>query len=107
MTTLLRPAMFDSYHPIRNLSNGARETEAVSIGGPICSSADVFCRDRPLPRVERGDLLAIGNAGAYGIEMALQFHSQPLPAEVAIEDGDTRVVRERGTLADITERERS
>jgi diaminopimelate decarboxylase len=103
MTTLLRPAMFDSYHPMRNLTGdlAGREPEPVSVGGPICSSADVFCQDRPLARVDRDDVLAIGNGGAYGYELALQFHSQPRPAEVALEGGDARIVRRRETVDDL------
>ena len=106
LATLIRPAMFGSYHPIRNVSAPDREAEPVSVGGPCCTSADVFCTDRPIARPEREELLAIGNAGAYGYELANQFHSQPRPAEVAIEGGETRVVRERETLADVTRMER-
>ena len=100
--TLIRPAMFDSYHPIENVSAPDREREAVSVGGPMCTSADVFATDRPIARPERGDVLAIGNAGAYGYGLASQFHSQPRPAEVALEGGEARVVRRRESLADVT-----
>jgi len=106
LATLIRPAMFDSYHPIANVSAPDRAAERVSVGGPCCTSADVFCTDRPVARPEREDLLAIGNAGAYGYELANQFHSQPRPAEVAIADGETRVVRRRETMADVTRVER-
>ena len=102
LATLIRPAMFDSYHPIRNISAPDREAEPVSVGGPCCTSADVFCTDRPVARPERRDLLAIGNAGAYGYELASQFHSQPRPAEVAISGDDSRVVRRRETIEDVT-----
>ena len=106
LATLIRPAMFDSYHPIVNVSSPEREAEPVSIGGPCCTSADVFCTDRPVPRPEREDLLAVGNAGAYGYELANQFHSQPRPAEVALSAGESRVVRRRETVADVTRVER-
>ena len=106
LATLIRPAMFGSYHPIRNVTAPDRATEPVSVGGPCCTSADVFCTDRPLARPDRKDLLAIGNAGAYGYELANQFHSQPRPAEVAIEGSETRVVRARETTADVTRVER-
>ncbi|MFC7075661.1 diaminopimelate decarboxylase [Haloarcula halophila] len=106
LATLIRPAMFGSYHPIRNVSAPGRDADPVSVGGPCCTSADVFCTDRPVARPEREDLLAIGNAGAYGYELANQFHSQPRPAEVAIEGDETRVVRERETLSDVTRVER-
>jgi diaminopimelate decarboxylase len=102
LATLIRPAMFDSYHHIRNVSAPDRPDEAVSVGGPCCTSADVFCTDRPIARPQRGDVLAIGNAGAYGYELANQFHSQPRPAEVAIEGDAERVVRRRETLDDVT-----
>ncbi|SER60161.1 diaminopimelate decarboxylase [Natrinema salaciae] len=111
MTTLIRPAMYDAYHPIRNLTadgdaaaGGAdgREIVPQTVAGPICESGDVFCTDRELPRSERGDLLAIGNAGAYGYEMATQYNSRPRPASVVLEDGDVRLARRRETVDDVT-----
>jgi len=102
LATLVRPAMFDAYHPIRNVTAPEREPTPVAVGGPCCTSADVFCTDRPVAEPERGDLLAIGNAGAYGYELASQFHSQPRPAEVAIDGENTRIVRRRETLDDVT-----
>ncbi|MFB6125721.1 MAG: diaminopimelate decarboxylase [Halolamina sp.] len=106
LATLIRPAMFGSYHPIRNVTAPDREARPVSVGGPCCTSADVFCTGRPVAAPARGDLLAVGNAGAYGYELANQFHSQPRPAEVAIEGSESRVVRERESLADVTRLER-
>src|SRR6056297_1594805 len=102
LATLVRPAMFGSYHPMRNVTAPDRETEPVTVGGPVCTSADVFATDRSIARPEREDVLAIGNAGSYGYELASQFHSQPRPAEVAVEDGQARVVRRRETLDDVT-----
>jgi len=102
LATLIRPAMFGSYHPMRNVTAPDREVEPVTVGGPVCTSADVFATDRPIARPEREDVLAIGNAGSYGYELASQFHSQPRPAEVALEDGHARVVRRRETLDDVT-----
>ena len=102
LTSLIRPAMFDSYHHIRNVTGSGREPVESSVGGPLCTSADVFCTDRPIPRPEAEDLLAIGNVGAYGINLASQFHSQPKPAEVAIEGDRDRVTRRRETFEDLT-----
>jgi diaminopimelate decarboxylase len=106
LATLVRPAMFDAYHPIRNVTDPNREATPASVGGPCCTSADVFCTDRPVARPERDDLLAVGMTGAYGYELASQFHSQPRPAEVAIDGGDARVVRRRETMTDVTRVER-
>jgi len=101
LATLVRPAMFDAYHPLRNVSAPDRDSEPVTVGGPCCTSADVFCTDRPVARPEREAVLAVGNAGAYGYELASQFHSQPRPAEVAIDGAETRVVRRREQLDDV------
>ena len=106
MTTLLRPALYDAYHEIQNLSApNDRPEERVTIAGPICESADVFAEGRLIRRPERGDLLTIGNAGAYGYEMASQYNSRPRPAEVVV-DGDRRAVaRRRETVEDVTRNE--
>ncbi|WP_066417987.1 diaminopimelate decarboxylase [Halorubrum aethiopicum] len=113
MTDLLRPAMYDAYHPIRNLGGADgepdptdRETASVAVAGPICETGDSFCTDRALAEPARGDLLAVGVAGAYGYEMANQYNSRPRPAEVALADGEARVVRRRERLADLTTVER-
>ena len=102
LATLVRPAMFDAYHPIRNVTAPDRASRPVSVGGPCCTSADVFCTDRPVAEPARGDVLAIGNAGAYGYELASQFHSQPRPAEVVTEGPESRIARRRESLADVT-----
>ncbi|MFB6068942.1 MAG: diaminopimelate decarboxylase [Halobacterium sp.] len=105
MTTLVRPAMYGSYHAIRNVDGAERERRPVTVAGPVCESGDVLCTDRPLPRPERGDLLAVGNAGAYGYEMASTYNSRPRPAEV-VRDGDETLARRRETLAELTALER-
>jgi diaminopimelate decarboxylase len=106
MTTLLRPAMYDAYHAIRNLSAGDDVTAIdVTVAGPICETSDVLCEHRPLARPARGDVLAVGNAGAYGYEMASTYNSRPRPAEVVLEPAP-RLARRRETLAELTELER-
>ncbi|AGN01756.1 ornithine decarboxylase [Salinarchaeum sp. Harcht-Bsk1] len=106
LATMIRPAMFDSYHPIRNVSAPQRAAIPASVGGPLCTSADVFCTGRPIAEPRRGDLLAIGNTGAYGIELANQFHSQPKPAEVGLEGGEASVLRGREDYDDLLHHER-
>ncbi|MGM0398804.1 MAG: diaminopimelate decarboxylase [Halobacteriota archaeon] len=104
MTTLLRPALYDSYHHVQNLASDASERgeTTVTVVGPVCESTDVLAEDRRLPEPIRGDMFAIGNAGAYGIEMANQYTSRPRPAVVALEDGAARVVRRREEFSDVT-----
>ena len=113
MTDLLRPAMYDAYHPLRLLGGAPkapvpadRESTSVTVAGPICETGDVFCRDRGIERPARGDLLAVGITGAYGYEMASQYNSRPRPAEVALADGNARLVRRRERHADLTRVER-
>jgi len=105
MTTLLRPAMYDAYHAIRNLSAGDdRSAIPVTVAGPICETSDVLCEHRPLAAPTRGDVLAVGNAGAYGYEMASTYNSRPRPAEVVL-DPEPRLARRRESLAALTELE--
>lgn len=111
MTALVRPAMYGAYHAIRSLApdGDRRESRKVEVAGPVCETADVLGRDRPLPDPRRGDLLAVGNAGAYGYEMASQYNSRPRPAVVVIQtrvedgsrDGERLAIR-RETVADLT-----
>lgn len=103
MTTLARPAIYDAHHEVRNLSADSehRPNREVTVAGPICESADTF-GDHWLADPERGDLLAIGNAGAYGYEMASNYNSRPRPASVVLSDGSARVARQREEIADVT-----
>jgi len=104
MTTLLRPAMYDAYHSIRNLTD-ERPERPVTVAGPVCETSDLFCEERPMPTPRRDDLLAIGNAGAYGYEMASTYNSRPRPAEVVMDGDEPRVARRRETLDALTELE--
>jgi len=108
MTDLLRPALYDAHHEVRSLAPDAADRNAgrVSVVGPICESTDVLAADRDLPSPERGDLLAVGNAGAYGVEMASNYNSRPRPAVVALDGGDDRLAREREPLGALTRLER-
>jgi bifunctional diaminopimelate decarboxylase / aspartate kinase len=85
MHTLLRPALYDAFHPLWNLSRiDAPAQERVQVVGPICESGDVLARDRPLPETREGDVLLIGVAGAYGAAMASHYNLRGLPREVLL-----------------------
>ena len=100
--TLLRPTMYDSYHHIVVADKpDAEATQKIDIAGDVCESGDLFARDRPMPEIEEGDVLAILNAGAYSFSMSSQYNSRPRPAEVLVKDGESEVVRERETFADL------
>ncbi|MEM1581263.1 MAG: diaminopimelate decarboxylase [Candidatus Bathyarchaeia archaeon] len=100
--TLIRPAMYGSYHPIivANRLNDD-EKDVFDIVGPLCESGDILARDRMLPEVYEGDLLAILNAGAYGFSMSSQYNSRPRCAEVLVKNGQYALIRERESLNDL------
>ncbi len=79
-TDLIRPALYQAYHKIENLTTSAGTEERYDVVGPICESSDVFARDLPLPAGQRGDLVALRSAGAYGEVMASAYNCRPLPA---------------------------
>jgi diaminopimelate decarboxylase len=97
MTELIRPALYGAYHAIMPIAEPAPNAElvAVDVVGPVCESGDFVARDRPLPKVEPGDLLAIRGAGAYGREMQSMYNARPLPPEVLVDGSRSRVVRRR------------
>lgn len=106
--TLVRPAMYGSYHHILVANKmGATEEEKYDVAGPICESGDLLARDRCLPRMEEGDLLAVLNAGAYGFSMSSQYNSRPRAAEVLVKEGQYQLVRERERLADLVSRQQN
>lgn len=100
--TLLRPTMYGSYHHIV-LANkpDAKPTQNIDIAGNVCESGDLFARDRPMPDIKEGDLLAILNAGAYAFSMSSQYNSRPRAAEVLVNEGRSELIRERETFADL------
>jgi diaminopimelate decarboxylase len=87
MGHLLRPALYNAYHSISNLSNPGGELQKYDVVGNICESADFFARDRAIQTIREGDLLAIQDTGAYGMSMSSFYNTRALPAEVFI-DGD-------------------
>jgi len=111
---LIRPALYGSYHHVWPVEAGEKFSpklrtrdevfpgmEFVDVVGPTCESTDFFARDRHLPPVRRGDLLAIFSAGAYGMTMASEYNSFPRPAEVLVEGNAARLIRRRGTYEDL------
>ena len=85
MNSLIRPALYGSYHEIVNLTRAEdAASELVSIVGPICESADVLGHDRLLPPTTEGDVLLIANAGAYGRTMSSEYNLRPPAAELFV-----------------------
>ncbi len=104
MNDLIRPAFYDSFHAVRpvaqNAGNGQRLVADV-VGG-ICETGDFLVRERDLPVLRRGDLLAIMSAGAYGFAMSSQYNSRPRAAEVLVCGQEWAVVRRRESIEDLS-----
>ena len=102
MTDLPRPALYDAWHPVEAVRPRMGRRELMDVVGPVCESGDFLARERRLPPLERGDLLAVGKAGAYGFAMSSQYNSRPRAAEVLVDGGRARLARRRETLKDLT-----
>lgn len=98
---LVRPTMYGSYHEIVNTSNVNGEKETVTVVGNICESGDIFARDRELPKITEGDILAILNAGAYGYSMASNYNIRPLPAEALVNNENAKLIRRRESYEEL------
>jgi diaminopimelate decarboxylase len=106
--TLVRPTMYGSYHPILIANKlEVADKETYDVVGPICESGDALAKDRMLPVIEEGDVLAVLNAGAYGFSMSSQYNARPRAAEVLIRQGKSFVIREREQLDNLTSNQRA
>ncbi len=100
MTELLRPMLYGAAHPVTPLWDGS-EIESWDIAGPACESGDLLARDVPLPAPERGKLLSIGEAGAYGAAMSSTYLTRSRPAEVLWDGAEWTLIRRRETPQDV------
>jgi diaminopimelate decarboxylase len=105
MSELIRPALYKAYHAIVPVRVRPGAEMPADIVGPVCESGDFFAHDRPLPPVERGDLLAIRGAGAYSATMASNYNTRLLAPEVLVDGAEFRVVRKRQTFEQLFENE--
>ena len=109
MNDLVRPAMYDAYHGLWPVNaddvpadiGDVPGLEPADVVGPVCESSDCFAKDRPLPEMARGDLLAIFSAGAYGSVMASNYNTRCRPAEVMVDGEAVHVLRRRETYDDL------
>jgi diaminopimelate decarboxylase len=119
MNDLIRPALYESFHriwpvvvpdgspaPPEDFEAEIAGTEPWDVVGPICESGDFLAKDRALPRLDRGALLATFSAGAYGMVMASNYNTRPRAAEVLVDGAKALVVRRRETYDDLILQER-
>ena len=107
MNDLLRPAMYDAWHDIRPVQPREGDLVTYDVVGPICETGDTFTRDRALPPLVAGDLVAFMTAGAYGAAMASEYNSRLLAPEVLVKGDRFAIVRPRPTYDDMLAREQA
>lgn len=101
MNDLIRPALYQAHHEIVPVTPRTGRKRVVDVVGPVCESGDFFAKDRLLPELLPGDLLAILDAGAYGSSLSSNYNSRPRPAEVLIEGKSVKLIRRRETIEDL------
>ena len=107
MNDLIRPALYQAHHEILPvIQNPKAEPTVVDIVGPVCETGDFFARDREIPEVKEGDLVAILDTGAYGMSLSSNYNSRPRPAEVLVEGKRARLIRRRETIRDLIQPEK-
>ena len=100
MNDLIRPALYGAHHEVLPVREASGEAQVADLVGPVCESGDFFARDRAL-HAEAGDLLAVLDAGAYGMSLSSNYNTRPRPAEVLGEGGEVRLIRRRETMDDL------
>jgi diaminopimelate decarboxylase len=101
MNDLIRPALYQAHHEILPVAQTRGATAPVDVVGPVCESGDFFARDRALPKVKAGDLLALLDAGAYGMTQTSNYNTRTRPAEVLVDGSEAKLIRRRETLKDL------
>jgi diaminopimelate decarboxylase len=105
--TLIRPSFYGSYHHVAVADKFGLPGEITyDIVGPICESGDFLAKDRLLPKVAEGNMIAVYDAGAYGFTMSSQYNSRPRCAEVLVKEGSASIIRDRESLEDILRHQR-
>ena len=101
MNDLIRPALYQAWHEIVPVRPRAGKSRIVDVVGPVCETGDFFARDRKLVPVEPGDLVALLDAGAYGMAQSSNYNTRPRPAEVLVEGNNARLIRRRESMEDL------
>jgi diaminopimelate decarboxylase len=106
MNDLIRPALYQAYQHIEPVAEPRAASRVVDVVGAVCESGDFLAKDRPLPEVERGDLLCVRSAGAYGFSMSSNYNGRPRAAEVLVRGDRYAIVRQRESYEDLIRGER-
>ncbi len=105
MNDLIRPSLYSAYHEIVPVNLGSKKKETVDVVGPICETGDFFARDRELPNVAAGELIALLDTGAYGMSIASNYNTRGRAAEVLVDGKKVKLVRKRETVKEMVRNE--
>lgn len=106
MNDLMRPALYEAYHPILPARKSGAAEVPLDVVGPVCETSDCFAKGRALPWPKAGDVWAVLKAGAYGFSMSSTYNTRPRPPEVLVKDGRYSLVRRRESFDDLVRHER-
>ncbi|HOB69504.1 MAG TPA: diaminopimelate decarboxylase [Syntrophorhabdaceae bacterium] len=106
MNDLVRPSLYGAFHEIVSVRYNDAKKINVDVVGPVCESGDFLAKDRDMPLVESGELLAVLSAGAYGFSMSSNYNSRRRVAEVLVRDAEFNVIKSRETLKDLIKGEK-
>jgi diaminopimelate decarboxylase len=102
MNDFIRPALYRAIHPVTGvIRNRSAKVEKADIVGPVCETGDCFLHDWPMELPEKGDLLALWGAGAYGFTQSSNYNSRPRAAEILVNKNQFKVVRKRESRSDL------
>ena len=101
METLMRPALYGAFHRVLKIGKDQQNTAVYDITGRICENTDRISENHTMPELQEGDLCAIMDAGAYGYSMSHNFNTRPRPAEIIINNDQTRLIRKRESIEDL------
>jgi diaminopimelate decarboxylase len=105
MNDLLRPSLYNAFHKVEFIDKNG-ETSKGDVVGPICESGDFLSKNVEIPKnIEHGDLVVVHSAGSYGFVMSSNYNSRGRVAEIAVQNGEDRVIRERESFEDLIEKE--
>ena len=106
MNDLLRPSLYNAYHKVEAITESQTKTSKADVVGPVCESGDFLAKDCELPILEHNDLLVVHSAGAYGFGMGSNYNTRGRSAEVAVQNGEDRLIRKRETFDDLVSLEK-
>ena len=105
MNNLIRPSLYQAHHQILPVFKNEQDTkELVDVVGPVCETSDFLAKDRELQKLNQGDFIAVTGAGAYGQALSSNYNLRPVIAEVLVNKGNFRIIKQQESMEELAER---